>query len=81
MNIILRRCLGMLNMAMIKRKFYDPSGAENVAVNTINILSLFLREDLIFFFVFDRISTISLFGQDILRQFVITKIVFCWASI
>ena len=47
MNIILRRCLGMLNMAMIKRKFYDPSGAENVAVNTINILSLFQLEDLI----------------------------------
>ena len=49
------------------------------SINTIYILSLFQIEDLIFLFVFDRISTISLFGRDILRQFVTMRIVFCWA--
>lgn len=33
MNIILRRCLAMLNLTMIKRDYFDPSEAQPVRVS------------------------------------------------
>lgn len=32
MNIILRRCLAMLNLTMIKRDYFDSEAAENIPV-------------------------------------------------
>lgn len=32
MNIILRRCLGMLNLTMWKRDYYDPAALTEIPV-------------------------------------------------
>jgi hypothetical protein len=41
MNIILRRCLGMLNLTMWKRDYYDPAALTEIPVK--NLFSCFLN--------------------------------------
>ena len=33
MNIILRRCLGMLDLVLLKRDFYDKNAAQEIPVS------------------------------------------------
>jgi hypothetical protein len=44
MNIILRRCLGMLNLTMWKRDYYDPAALTEIPVRIFfyNIHKFFL---------------------------------------
>ena len=32
MNIVLRRCLGMLDLVMLRRDFFDPVAAQEIPV-------------------------------------------------
>jgi aubergine-like protein len=37
MNIILRRCLGMLKLTLWKRDFYDPASATEIPVSLLRV--------------------------------------------
>ena len=37
MNIILRRCMGMLDLVLLKRDFFDKNAAQEIPVNNFTL--------------------------------------------
>ena len=55
MNIILRRCLAMLNLVLVNRNYFDPAAAERVPVSNHHV-QLLRASAANGFFYFRRVS-------------------------